>query len=97
MKETVSIFLSGRGCPHHLQAQTYDALTLTVESSVELVGVLQEVPEGKTAPGGHELVVDFWKVLGAAPSADDSFTNRFNEVRQTHSVGQLLLQEMLTI
>ena len=64
----------------NLQAQTYDALTLTIESSLELVGTLKEVPEGKTAPGGHELVVDYWKVLGAAPGADDAFTNRLNEV-----------------
>jgi len=46
------------------------------------VGTLKEVPEGKTAPGGHELVVDYWKVHGAAPGADDAFTNRLNEVRQ---------------
>ncbi|CAA7260414.1 unnamed protein product [Cyclocybe aegerita] len=60
-------------------AQTYDALTLTLESSIEFTGTLQEVPEGKTAPGGHELVVDYWRVLGAAPGADDAFTNRLNE------------------
>lgn len=64
------------------QAQTYDALTLTLESSVELVGTLKEVPDGKTAPGGHELVVDYWKVLGVAPGADDAFTNKLNEVRR---------------
>ncbi|KZO90602.1 asparaginyl-tRNA synthetase [Calocera viscosa TUFC12733] len=60
-------------------AQTYDALILTTESSVELVGTVQAVPEGKTAPGGHELVVDYWHTLGTAPSGDDAFTNKFNE------------------
>lgn len=60
-------------------AQTYDALTLTLESTVELTGTLTAVPEGKTAPGGHELVVDYWKVLGAAPGAEEAFTNRLNE------------------
>lgn len=63
------------------QAQTYDALTLTLESTVELVGTLQAVPDGKTAPGGHELVVDFWRVVGLAPGGEDAFTNRLNEVR----------------
>ena len=62
------------------QAQTYDALTLNLESSIEVVGTLQAVPEGKTAPGGHELSVDFWRVLGVAPGGDDAFTNRLNEV-----------------
>ncbi|CAL1711741.1 unnamed protein product [Somion occarium] len=60
-------------------AQTYEALTLTLESSLELVGTLQPVPEGKTAPGGHELVVDYWRVLGAAPGAEDAFSSRLNE------------------
>jgi len=60
-------------------AQTYQALTLNLESSVEVVGTLQAVPEGKSAPGGHELVVDYWTVLGAAPGDKDAFTNRLNE------------------
>ncbi|TFK83004.1 asparaginyl-tRNA synthetase [Polyporus arcularius HHB13444] len=60
-------------------AQTYEALTLTLESTIEVAGTLKVVPEGQTAPGGHELVVDYWRVLGAAPGGEDAFTNRLNE------------------
>ncbi|KAI9570740.1 asparaginyl-tRNA synthetase [Boletus coccyginus] len=59
--------------------KTYDAVTLQLEASVELTGMLKVIPEGQKAPGGHELVVDYWKVLGAAPGADEAFTNRLNE------------------
>jgi asparaginyl-tRNA synthetase len=69
-----------------MQAKTYDALTLTIESTVELVGTLKAVPEGKTAPGGHELSVDYWRVVGAAPGGDDAFTNRFNEVHKSKGI-----------
>jgi asparaginyl-tRNA synthetase len=55
-------------------------LTLTIESTIEVVGTLHPVPQGKTAPGGHELSVDYWRVIGAAPGAEDAFTNRLNEV-----------------
>lgn len=47
--------------------QTYEALTLTTESSVVLFGKLLPTPEGKTAPGGHELKVDYWELIGLAP------------------------------
>ena len=47
--------------------QTYDAIMLSTEATVRVCGTLQEVPEGKTAPGGHELVVDYWSLIGSAP------------------------------
>lgn len=40
---------------------------------------MKPVPEGKTAPDGHELVADYWKVVHAAPSGDDAFSNKVNE------------------
>ncbi|KAH7911381.1 asparaginyl-tRNA synthetase [Hygrophoropsis aurantiaca] len=59
--------------------KTYDALTLEREASVELTGTIKVVPEGQKAPGGHELVVDYWRVLGRAPGAEEAFSNRLNE------------------
>nr|QBH73677.1 aspartyl-tRNA synthetase [Isotomurus palustris] len=47
--------------------QTYDALILPTESAVVLVGTLAAVPEGHSAPGGVELKVDYWEVIGLAP------------------------------
>ena len=34
---------------------------------MQLFGTIKLVPEGKNAPGGHELHVDYWKLIGTAP------------------------------
>lgn len=48
--------------------QTYNALVLQTESTVRLYGTLKATPDGKTAPGGHELQCDYWQLIGEAPA-----------------------------
>ena len=69
----LQIVLSGK------LTETFDALTLAVESTVEVVGTLKEVPKGQKAPGDHELVGDYWKVLGKAPGGDEAFMSRVSK------------------
>lgn len=47
--------------------QTYEALVLATESAVRFYGTVSVVPDGKEAPGGHELKVDYWELIGLAP------------------------------
>ncbi|KAF9204622.1 hypothetical protein BGZ49_005079 [Haplosporangium sp. Z 27] len=59
--------------------QTYDAITLTLESTVTVYGVINELPAGKTAPDNHELTVDYWECIGKAPGGEDAISNKVNE------------------
>ncbi|ORY34888.1 hypothetical protein BCR39DRAFT_515384 [Naematelia encephala] len=56
--------------------RTLDALDLTVESTVEITGTVDKVKEGQTAPGGVEVIVDWWKIIGRAPGGDEAFEGR---------------------
>ncbi|KAF2808009.1 cytoplasmic asparaginyl-tRNA synthetase-like protein [Mytilinidion resinicola] len=60
-------------------AKTYDALTLTRESSMEILGELRAVPEGAHAPNGRELHADYYKIVGKAAGGDDAITNRVSK------------------
>lgn len=57
--------------------QTYEAIVLSTESAVRFFGRLEEVPAGKEAPGGHELKVDYWELIGLSPPGGaDSILNQ---------------------
>jgi asparaginyl-tRNA synthetase len=62
--------LSGKLC------HTLDASALSLETTVTVWGVIKETPEGKTAPDSHELVADYWEVVGRAPAGSDAFSTK---------------------
>lgn len=75
-------------------ANAYQTQTLTLESTVTLYGIISPVPEGQNAPGGHELAVDYYEVVGLAPSGDDAITNK---VQENADPSLLLDQRHLTL
>jgi len=46
---------------------------LTTESTVEIVGKVEKVKDGQTAPGGVEIIVDYWRIIGLAPGGKEAF------------------------
>lgn len=53
--------------------QTVDALTIHEEASVMVVG---KINPDKRAPGGFELVADYWEMIGNAPSDFQSIVSK---------------------
>ncbi|KAI8330993.1 hypothetical protein BC941DRAFT_463312 [Chlamydoabsidia padenii] len=62
--------LTGKRC------HTYDAITLTTESTITVYGVINALPEGKKAPDNHELMVDYWELVGKAPDGEEAFNSK---------------------
>ncbi|RPA82652.1 Asparaginyl-tRNA synthetase, cytoplasmic [Ascobolus immersus RN42] len=52
--------------------------SLNLESSVLVKGKIVLLPEGKTAPGGHEFVVDDILIIGKAPGDKEAISNRID-------------------
>lgn len=59
--------------------KTYDALTLSRETSMEIYGELWEVPAGLRAPLDRDLHADYFRIIGKAPGGDESLTVRVPE------------------
>lgn len=59
--------------------KTYAAMTLTLETSVEIKGQLMALPAGAHAPLNRELHADFFSVIGAAAGDKDAITNKVQQ------------------
>jgi asparaginyl-tRNA synthetase len=57
-------------------ARTYDAQTLTRETSMMITGEMVQVPEGYHAPDNRELRADYFEILGKAPGGEEAITNK---------------------
>lgn len=58
--------------------KTYDAMTLTLETSLEIYGEMWEVPPRQHAPDDRELHADYFRVIGKAAGDKDAISTRVN-------------------
>lgn len=56
--------------------KTYDALTLTLETSMEIYGEMWEVPPKQHAPDDRELHADYYEIIGKAAGDKEAITTR---------------------
>lgn len=56
--------------------KTYDAMTLTLETSLEIRGEMRAVPPKQHAPDNRELHADFFTVIGRAAGDKEAITTR---------------------
>ncbi|ORY83912.1 cytoplasmic asparagine-tRNA ligase Nrs1 [Protomyces lactucae-debilis] len=70
-------------------AKTYEAQMLTLESTITLYGIISELPEGKSAPGDHELSADYFQLIHSAPGGTEAITNKVSE----DTTGSILLDQ----
>lgn len=54
-------------------ARTYDALTLTLQTSMVIYGEMCEVPPTQHAPDNRELQADYFKIIGRAPGDREAY------------------------
>ena len=54
--------------------KTYDAMTLTLETSVEIWGEMWEVPPKQHAPDDRELHADYYEIIGRAAGDKEAIT-----------------------
>ncbi|KAI4161096.1 MAG: hypothetical protein LQ342_005133 [Letrouitia transgressa] len=56
--------------------KTYDAITLTLETSMEIYGEMWEVPPKQHAPDDRELHADYFEVIGKAAGDKEAISTR---------------------
>lgn len=56
--------------------KTYDALTLTLETSMAIHGEMKAVPPKQHAPNNRELHADFYTIIGRAAGDKEAITTR---------------------
>lgn len=56
--------------------KTYAAMTLTLETSLEIRGSMRSLPPGASAPLNRELHADYFTVIGVAAGDKEAITNK---------------------